>query len=213
MLTMKKIIISLLLLLPLTLAAQTMKQLFTNMPDTLLSILNKNNRLDLIDFVEAGMTGKVKNIFEGESRLDTLTANFLSLTTTATGQVQMKLLPTGDTTRVVCMVQTVCAEACDSYVRFFTTDWKELPASRFLSLPSQDDFFVTPADSALADTLALLRKTVDMTLMRVSLSSASSDLKVTFTTPDYLGKELKTHLTPFLRPQIIFRWEKDHYVR
>lgn len=58
---------------------------------------------------------------------------------------QMKLLATSDTTQVICTVSTACAPVCDSNIQFYTTDWKELPISDFITaMPAMDDFFETP---------------------------------------------------------------------
>ena len=58
---------------------------------------------------------------------------------------RMKLLSINDSTKVICVVATVCAPACDSHVKFYTTDWKELVASSYLpALPVLDDLSLRP---------------------------------------------------------------------
>ena len=47
----------------------TLRQLFSEMPDTLLPILSHNNRLDLLDFHAAGMKAVVANTLEGTTEL------------------------------------------------------------------------------------------------------------------------------------------------
>ena len=44
-----------------SLAAQKMRDVFATMPDSVLGLMTKNNRLDCIDFIENDMEAKVRN--------------------------------------------------------------------------------------------------------------------------------------------------------
>ena len=44
--------------------------------------------------------------------------------------------------KVVCLVSTACAPACDSSLRFYTTDWKPLADSQFISLPVMSEMCI-----------------------------------------------------------------------
>ena len=55
--------------------AQTMKQIFQTLPDTILPSLTKNDRLDLIDLIENNMQNEVTNQLKGKSRMTLLTPN------------------------------------------------------------------------------------------------------------------------------------------
>ena len=48
-------------------------------------------------------------------------------------------------------VSTACAPACDSSLRFYTTDWKPLADSQFISLPVMSDFLSTPDSTTIYD--------------------------------------------------------------
>lgn len=208
---MKKILAVILFFFSLSLSAQTMREAFVTMPDSVLSLLTQTNRLDLVDFLEAKMRAKVTNVFDGQTTLDSLTNDYLFMHTTSTGMVEMKLLPINDSTNVICMVHTVCAEACDSKVHFFTPDWHELATSDFLQLPVPDNFFLT-VDSSLVDSLNYYRRMADMTLMRASLSSQHHDLSFMLTTYDYLGSQTAEKTAPFLRQSLVYRWENGKYL-
>ena len=122
--------------------AQEAKTMFVNIPDSLCPLLSSVNRADCIDFIESKMKAQVTNRFGGKSEMTELSPDYVSLQMSDASNWQMKLLPLNDTTKVVCAVSTVCAPACDSHIRFYTTDWKELPATDFLpSVPQMNDFF------------------------------------------------------------------------
>lgn len=65
------------------LQAQKMRDVFAAMPDSVLGIMTKNNRLDCIDFIENDMEAKVRNRFDGFSVLKALTGGLSRLATDA----------------------------------------------------------------------------------------------------------------------------------
>ena len=72
---MKKIFLSsLLFLVVLSSCAQVrMRDVFAQLPDSVLPLLTKNNRLDCIDFIENNMEARVKNRFNDHVVLEALT--------------------------------------------------------------------------------------------------------------------------------------------
>jgi len=91
---MKKLLVTLLMCFPLCSLAQdkTMTDLFKAMPDSLFPYLSKNNRLDMLDFMEAGMKAEVVNLLEGKSEMLALTHDSLSIRMSSTMQLDMKLI-------------------------------------------------------------------------------------------------------------------------
>ncbi len=212
---MKRILPLLLLCISLApLRAQEAKACFTAMPDSLCPLLTAVNRADCIDFIESGMKARVTNRFGKESEMTRLTPDYIRLQTSAQSTWQMKLLTTADSTRVICTVSTVCATACDSDIRFYTTAWQELPASRYLpSLPLLTDFIneETPStesggDSTHEDTSPQLRQ-ADMLLMQAELSPDDDTLTFTCTTPAYREKEVAETLSNLLGKAVTYRWQ------
>lgn len=91
------------------------------------------------------MKAEVTNSFGGKSEMTELSPDYIHVKMTPQSSWQMKLLPINDSTKVICVVATVCAPACDSHVKFYTTDWKELVASSYLpALPVLDDLSLRP---------------------------------------------------------------------
>ena len=192
-------------------AQQEAKTLFVNMPDTLSLLLTKVNREDCIDFLESKMKAKVENRFGNESEMTDLSTDFIRMQMSSGSTWQMKLFPVSDSTQVICTVSTVCAPVCDSNIRFYTTDWKELPNVRFMgSLPVMDDFFAKPDSNSVYDFNAA-RLQADMLLMKADLSKEAGTLTFTLTTPDYMEKEMAEKLQPFLRRSIIYVWKNGRF--
>ena len=192
-------------------SAQDMKSVFIAMPDSITPLLTKVNKEDCVDFLDSQMKAAVKNRFDGTAEMKVLTEDYTLVQTSEIGTLEMKLLPVNDSTKVVCMVKTVCASACDSDVRFYASDWsKELDAASFLQRPSADVFFL-PNDT-LSEEGILIRKKADMHLMKASLSKDEPTLTFIYTTPDYLNQEDQEKLLPHLRKEpVVLEWKDGKF--
>lgn len=191
--------------------AQDMKSVFISMPDSIAPLLTKVNKEDCVDFLAYDMKAEVKNRFGGVTELKVLTDDYLFLQTTANSSMEMKLLPVNDSTKVVCMIKTVCSSACDSEVHFYSSDWKQkLMTTDYLSKPEGDLFFL-PVDSS-DEEYALIRKEANVHLLKASLSKEDVSLTFIYTTPDYLNKENKEKLEPYLRKEpVVLKWQEGKF--
>ena len=189
--------------------AQELRSLFVAMPDSVLPLLTKTNRMDCIDFLDSNMKAEVKNRFNNTSELKVLTKDYLELQLTSQSSVEMKLLPMNDSVKVVCMVHTVCGPVCDSEITFYDTQWKQLPSKNFITLPEVDRFYYLNTND---ESYATVRKAADMYLMKANLSSEASTLTFIYTTPDYLSKEDREKLELYLRKEpIVYQWGEGRF--
>lgn len=195
----------------LSVVAQDMKTVFLSMPDSITPLLTKVNKEDCIDFLASDMKAEVKNRFGNVSEMKKLTDDYALIQMTSQSTLEMKLLPLNDSVKVVCMVKTVCASACNSEVHFFSSDWKqELSQKALLQIPKAEEFFLTP-DSIVPEYMEA-RKKADMNLMKASLSADNASLSIWYTTPDYLNKEDREKLLPYLRKEpMILQWESGRF--
>lgn len=86
----------LLLLLPLTVGAQTVRDLWLSMPPSLAPYLSTSLRTQCLDFYDMHTDAQTDNALKGKSRIDTLTSTFLAATLSKAHTLQMKLLPASD---------------------------------------------------------------------------------------------------------------------
>ena len=191
--------------------AQDMKSGFVALPDSVIPLLTQVNREDFLDFLDSSMKAEVQNRFGNVAEMKVLTDDYTLVQTSEVGTLELKLLPVNDSTKVVCMVRTVCASACDSDVRFYSSDWKEeLEADIFLQKPSVNAFFLP--NGTISEEGALSCKKADMHLMKASLSKDDTSLTFIYTTSDYLNKEDKEKLLPCLRKDpIVLRWQDGKF--
>jgi len=191
--------------------AQNMKSVFIAMPDSITPLLSQVNKEDCVDFLDSNMKAEVTNRFGGKTEMKVLTDDYVLMQTTPGSTLEMKLLPVNDSTKVVCMVKTVCASACDSEIRFYASDWsKEFSKDDFLQQPDVETFYL-PQDS-VTEEYTLIRKKADMHLMKASLSKDDVSLTFIYTTPEYMNKEDKEKLLPYLKKEpIVLQWQDGKF--
>jgi len=128
---MKRLILAALCCISLCISAQeeTIGSFFKNMPDTLMPYLSHNNRLDMIDFMEAQMKAEVTNLMGGKSEMTSLTADSLSIRMNVMLQVDMKLTtpeqPSDSSRHVISLWRTYTLNGqLDERIHdVYTTDW------------------------------------------------------------------------------------------
>ena len=100
---------------------------FKAMPDSLLPYLTTNDRLDLIDFIDANMKSEVANLLEGKTQMTALTDDSLSLRLNNTLVLDLFLEPV-DTGTVVCLRKTYTIGDRQKQVveERFTLDWQSI---------------------------------------------------------------------------------------
>ncbi len=193
-----------LIIMPLEgLRAQTMKEVFLAMPDSVLPLLDKDNRADCVDFLASKMQAKVRNAFDEFSYMDTLTTDYAFLRLTPQSTVSLKLLPVNDSTRIVCMVRTFRSDAADSQVAFYTSDWKLLPARNYCSRPVLSAFLLLDKEGADAD---LLKRTLTLPVCEATLSPQGTDLTWKYDI-NYLTEEDKKLVKGYIRPALVAQWQ------
>lgn len=189
-------------------ARTSIRQWFVAMPDSVMPLLTKNNRLDFIDFLDSKMEAVVTNRLDGKSRMATLTDDYLFINYTKSCDVAMKLLPINDTTDVLCMVSTVKAMVDDSRVAFFDEAWQPLDATTLFEEPMLDDFrSVEGGDSADG----AWRK-MDVFFKTYRLSPDDASMACRLTTQDYLNEEDKKAVWPYVSgDSLVFIWAEGRY--
>lgn len=194
--------------------AQQAKTFFVSMPDTILPLLTEINRADCIDFLESNMRAQVTNRLDGKSEMTKLTDDYIAMNFSPQSRWQMKLLALNDSTQIICAVTTVCAPACDSHIRFYTTKWESLPTDNYIkNLPVLNDFLpeLREEESDISTLDAL--KQADLLLVDMYLSADDETLTCLFDTPRYLADEAAKKLKPLLKGPVVYIWSSGLFVR
>jgi len=136
---MKKIFIiaTLLIATLLHLDAQSpMRDLWIQMPDSVVAYLDVNSRTEMADFYEMKVKTGSKNLLEGKSAIDSLTSDYIHVTLNSSTTLQIKKLQT-ESSFVICLIKTFTAPEPESEVSFFSSSWK--PLKETFGLPVTND--------------------------------------------------------------------------
>lgn len=121
----------------------TLRQLFVEMPDTLIPYLSKNNRLDFIDFMDSKMKAEVTNELGGKSLMTAFTDDSISLRLNDAAKVDILLLTTTEMVdschQVIALVRTfgVVGEFTESVVEYYSLSWRRLTMTPALEADDQ----------------------------------------------------------------------------
>ena len=107
--------------------------LLKKMPDSIMPLLTKNNRLDMIDFCEAKMKAEVTNLLEGQSEMTALADDSLTIRMSETLRMDLYLVPAEEEydscKQVICVVSTYQLPSTgeeDVCVDYYSVRWQPL---------------------------------------------------------------------------------------
>ncbi len=191
-------------------ARTPIRQWLVAMPDSVMPLLTKNNRLDFIDFLDSKMEAVVTNRLDGKSQMNVLTDDYLHISYTRTCDVAMKLLPVADTVDVLCVVTTVKAAVDDSHVAFFDEAWHPIEVSLLFAEPILDDF----KGVEVGDSVDAAWRKMDIFFKTYELSPDTATLTCRLGATNFLNEEDGKEVMPYLKcDALVYFWEGGRFVR
>ena len=176
---------------------QTAGELFVKLPEPAFLTLTVSDRLDLIDLYKDGKKATVRNRFGDSCSILRLTDDYLQVQT-GKNTMELFLLPMINDSKIVGLIQTVCAPVCDSYLEFYTTSWKKLATPVFITFAGKCDFLkegIHPEEENIKNALIPL----DISLMQLQYDPKSRELRQYYTTPDYLSETDRNAVKAYLK--------------
>ncbi|MDE6311532.1 MAG: DUF3256 family protein [Muribaculaceae bacterium] len=121
--------------------ARTALDFFTDLPMSVLSLLSRTTRQDMIDYYNAGLATPSDNIYGGKSRILRVSDNSIDLLASTNATATIAVLPAGSDT-IVALIETMRTPTPDSSVSFYrTSDWTKMA----VTLPTLRDFLTPEA--------------------------------------------------------------------
>ena len=117
----------------------SIREVFKQMPSSLLPTLSENNRLDMIDFIDSKLKAEVDNLLRGKSEMTALSDDSISINVSDALQMTILLLkpiqPTDSISQIICVVQTYGTDSISSSTKidYYTNKWVKTDATLFLS--------------------------------------------------------------------------------
>lgn len=198
-LDMKKILIIICFLTCwLGVSAQSLREVWIEMPDSILPYLSKSQRTELADYVEMKAEPAVLSTFGDSVRIERMTNNYLSLKANEVTRLEIKLLDNN----TLALVQTWMAPAAESKLSLFNLQWqpKEAVVAYKVNIVKPDSM----SDEDFAD----LKTLMSPRLKEYRLSADNNSLSVSWNYPLLSKKDVK-RVTELLKPQVLNWTGKD----
>lgn len=194
--------------------AQQMREVWLSMPDSLVGYLNKSKRIEAMDYRDMGLKLDVRNLLNGNTLVDTLTADFISVKLTPSSLLQMKLLPREADT-LVCVVKTVFGPAADSSMEFFTTSWQRISPQPFAEganpYSKPVSYFVVRPDTMSVERFAELSAQFEPVLLRVEMPVSGAEMSVQIEEALPLPSSLSESLKAIIKRRN-FKWDGQKFI-
>lgn len=190
-------------------SAEDIRSLFINMPDSIMPLLTKSERMDFIDYMDSGMKARAQNKLGGESVMTELSDNSLTVTTSQSGRLDMVLFGRRNGKNLICIIKTVTARYEDSRLSFFDEDWKPIDGKDLIELPKFDDYLTRQA--LKSDSLDVLKK---QSLLRLqSATAVDGGLEFSYTSLDYIGEDAEKYRSWFKPEPLHYIWNGKRFKR
>lgn len=161
--------------------AQSLKDLFLQMPTDVCPLLTEYNKLELIDNQKNGKVLQTRNALQTVSEMKTLTDSYAHLKVTKNSEKVFKVLDKDDGTKVIAVVSTVYVDNHpDSSVDFYDTSWNALDAKEMF-------------DDAVSEKFKL-----------VELNADDNRMKIVYGNPLIIDVEGKLE-TPKIKTETVMR--------
>lgn len=171
---MKKIFLILLVsfsLLPLN--AQNMRQIWLEMPDSIVPYLNRSLRTELADYITMGMKSEVMNALRDTTRIEKLTDDYILVNLSNATKLEIKSLDAS----TIAMVQTWCGPLAESKLSLFTNNWEAKQLNIDVS-----PMFVKP-DIMSQQRYSELLDMANVTMNEMQLSVKDNSLTIKYSVP------------------------------
>lgn len=206
---MKTLLISLTLLVAGVFSASaqlTAATAFTSAPADVFPLLDKNTRLDMVDYFTGGLDTPSANRLNGRSAITALTPTSLTARLTDASTAQIVLLPAaGDT--IIALVTTVATPGQDSNIKFFTSGWSPLATATYFTAPAWKDWIVPGHKEAEVTQYA------PFMLASYVIDPAAGTLTATNNLATFLDKDIYSLISPALLPSITYTWTGKRFTK
>ena len=194
--------------------AQQMREVWLSMPDSLVGYLNKSKRIEAMDYRDMGLKLDVRNLLNGSTLVDTLTADFISVSLNKSARLQMKLLPREADT-LLCVVKTIWGPSADSSIGFYTLQWVPVAASMFAEghhpLEQAVDSFLLRPDSMSIERFEELKLQFEPRLVSIEMPVSGNELWVQIEQALPVPSSLSSALNQLIKRRK-FKWNGERFI-
>lgn len=186
--------------------ARDTADIFASAPAQIFPLLDRNARLDMVDYYRSHLSTPSANALDGKSAITEMTPGSLTVRMTDSSTAQIFLLQAGSDT-IVGVISTVATPGLDSNIAFYDTSWRQQPQSRFFAKPGWKEWLAKGGD------LATVTSMTPFMLASYVYDPASSTLTLTNNLSRFLDEDIYTTIAPELRGALTYTWSGKKFDR
>lgn len=184
-------------------SAREAADFFAEAPQSVIPVVDRNSRLDMLDYFRSGLTTTTANLTGNRSSITALSPQSVTLDISSSTTVQLALIPVKNDT-IVAVIETVSTPAEDSSIKFFTTSWQELPTP---ALPAYKDFILPASRKKAAGCEA-----PSMFFTKAAYDETDGSFIFTDTSAAHYYSKEKPEVFSFMTPEIRMRYTGKKFI-
>ena len=176
--------------------AQSVADMFASLPFGKAEYLTGELRAELIGNYNAGKDAKITNKLQGETSVDTLSADYGHFLLSESKNMTLARLPYADGDSIFLCITTYTAPAKQSVVEFYDRNWKKYPTMRFMA-DINNDSLVSRPDTMSVETYQEVKSLLSPELISYEYDPKSMTLSLDIEAP-FLSKDEMTRVDVIL---------------
>lgn len=189
-------------------AAEPVVEAFKTAPASAFPLLDKNARLDMVDYYTSGLSTPSKNGLGGLSRIDSLTDEFMHINMTVASDVELARL-TGGKTDLILLISTIATPSPDSKLSVFTSDWSKDLTSKVFTPPSLTDWLTPDGRRRVKE----IRKAVPFMIVGYHYDPTTKTLLLTTEIKSVVGNDVYKEIAAAFTDSIAYVWNGSKFQR
>ena len=170
--------------------AQSMRDLWLNMPDSIIGYMDKNSRTESLDYFNLKVKSNINNMLGETSSIDTITNDFLSATLSSAMNMTMKKLPISGKDSIICMVNTYStSNEKESSISFFNSKWE--PIKIGFTIPRDSDKNIILQQEISSPDILMIQLQPTVFIEENSMQSSNKSLTILKWDPQSVKYTLK----------------------
>lgn len=188
----------------------SVRRAFMDLPSESLDLLSKNARFYMLTYFDNDSICKVTNNLGGESFLEKVAPDYISVRITDASNLQLKILKQKDGSEIVMAIYTVGEKgaATDSKITFFDSRLQEIASDKILGTPRLSDYFNT---KGFKTSLKDIEEILPFYSFVFEANSENDNLKSRISYDDILTVEDAKIVDMMVVPEVNYIWDGKSY--
>ena len=185
--------------------AITATEAFTTAPNTVFPLLEKNTRLDMVDYFNSGLASASSNKLDGKTSITLLSDSDIRFTMSSSSAYQIAILPSKDGD-IIALIETVATPAPDSNISFYTDQWSSIDKPLFNETGVSDWLTADGRDNS-----SMVESLVPFMLVSYNYDPATKSLILRNNVKPFLGEEMYSMIDGYLCDTLVYTWNGKRF--